>query len=419
MKKTFSINVVTGQGGGGHYAAYHAIRSIAEQQQLPWEFQVTDMDEMITKLSGQNQLNNTYDMFGFSAHDLYNWMLRSGWTWLWPFLMRLNKLLVKLNYKMGVRLFEQHWREQQPDLVVSVMPLFNKAIWESIQRAKPGTPVVTILVDFADCPPDFWFEPTTGNYFVCGTDKAVEQARSLGIAAEQIIQTSGMVIHSKFYSATSGDRAPISQSIRQQERQRLGLDPDRMTGLVLFGGNGSSVMKDISERLEPLSEQLQLIFICGRNEALAQELRRYQGPQKRFITTFTDDVPYYMQLADFFIGKPGPGSISEAIAMKLPVIVECNAFTMIQERYNAEWIQLKEVGLVLPSFREIKKAVKKLLQPETFAHYRANVDAINNRAVFEVSEILQEMLVKNDQPTALVDGKDKKRQVKTHFYQEF
>ena len=42
-----------------------------------------------------------------------------------------------------------------------------------------------------------------------------------------------------------------------------------------------------------------------------------------------------MQLADFFIGKPGPGSISEAVQQGLPVIVVDNAWTMPQERYNA------------------------------------------------------------------------------------
>ena len=41
-----------------------------------------------------------------------------------------------------------------------------------------------------------------------------------------------------------------------------------------------------------------------------------------FVEGFTKEVPYYMRLSDFFIGKPGPGSISEALAMKLPVLVE-------------------------------------------------------------------------------------------------
>ena len=383
-KNKYAINVITGQGGAGHYATYHAIKAIAEQRQLPWQFQVTDMDEIITKLSQQNQVKNAYDVFGFSAHDLYNSMVKKGWTWLWLVMMRLNKLLVKLNYKMGVSLFEQIWREQQPDLIVSVMPLFNKAIWESIQKAKPGTPVVTILTDFADCPPAFWSEPETDNYLVCGTEKAVQQARLLGVKEDRIVKNSGLVIHPNFYKPVSWDR--------RSERQKLGLNPDCPTGLVMFGGNGSQVMLDIAKRLECFQDRLQLIFLCGRDRELASALRRSKSKQKRFVTTFTKDIPYYMRLADFFIGKPGNVSISEALVMKLPVITEGNALTMIQEKYCCESIKEKDVGIVVSNFREIKPAVVKLIQPENYARYRANLNNFNNQAVFEVVDFLQTIL---------------------------
>ncbi len=99
----------------------------------------------------------------------------------------------------------------------------------------------------------------------------------------------------------------------------------------------------------------------------------------------------YMQLADFFIGKPGPGSVSEALAMQLPVIVECNAWTLPQERYNAEWIVEKEVGLVLRSFAKIDAAVAQLIEPAALARYRANAAALHNRAVFEIPEILEQI----------------------------
>jgi 1,2-diacylglycerol 3-beta-galactosyltransferase len=383
-KEKFIINVITGQGGGGHYATYHAIRAVAEQQQLPWHFQVTDMDEIIADLAQKNQVKNAYEMLGFSGHDLYNLMQKSGWTWLWPLKMRLNKFLVKLNYDAGVKIFEEYWQQQQPDLVLSVMPLYNKGLSESLKKAKPGTPYVTVLIDFADYPPAFWIEPQTDNYTVCGTEKAVEQARSLGVKEERIIQTSGMVIHPRFYK-------PI-ESNRSAERQRLDLAPDCLTGLVMFGGNGSKAMLDIAKRLECFGQKLQLIFICGRNEELAQALRNSQGLQKRFVTTFTQDIPYYMHLADFFIGKPGPGSISEALVMKLPMIIERNFSTLIHERYNADWVEEKEVGLVIPSFRNIAQAVEQFLEPKNFARYRANIAAANNRAVFEITDYLQQIL---------------------------
>ena len=99
-----------------------------------------------------------------------------------------------------------------------------------------------------------------------------------------------------------------------------------------------------------------------------------------------------MRLADFFIGKPGPGSISEALAMKLPVIVERNAWTLPQERYNADWVVEKQVGLVLRNFRQIVPAVAELLQPEIYRRFRAQGSGAENRAVFEIPDILEKIL---------------------------
>ncbi len=68
-----------------------------------------------------------------------------------------------------------------------------------------------------------------------------------------------------------------------------------------------------------------------------------------------------MHLADFFLGKPGPGSVSEAMAMKLPVILERNAWTLPQERYNAQWVIERNTGVVLRNFRHVAEAVERML----------------------------------------------------------
>ena len=99
-----------------------------------------------------------------------------------------------------------------------------------------------------------------------------------------------------------------------------------------------------------------------------------------------------MHLSDFFIGKPGPGSLSEAVAMQLPVITECNSWTLPQERYNADWIQEKEIGQVVRSFKQIEPAVRNLLVPATLARYKHNTAAMPNQAVFEIPGILDKIL---------------------------
>jgi hypothetical protein len=52
---------------------------------------------------------------------------------------------------------------------------------------------------------------------------------------------------------------------RSEAREQLGLDPNLPTGIVLFGGHGSSAMLDIVARLNAGSARLQLILICGKN----------------------------------------------------------------------------------------------------------------------------------------------------------
>jgi UDP-N-acetylglucosamine:LPS N-acetylglucosamine transferase len=76
------------------------------------------------------------------------------------------------------------------------------------------------------------------------------------------------------------------------------------------------------------------------------------------------------------------------------VIVELNAWTLPQERYNAEWVEEQGVGIVLRNLRsEIAQAVDRLLDPATYARYHAATGRQENRAVCEIPEILQRLAV--------------------------
>ncbi len=136
-----------------------------------------------------------------------------------------------------------------------------------------------------------------------------------------------------------------------------------------------------------------MIAVCGHNARLFQRLRSFKTRFPLHTVGFSREVPRFMQLSDFFIGKPGPGSISEAIHMNLPVIVARNIWTLPQERYNADWVREQDIGLVVGSFeREIVAAVEQMLDPDNFARMRNRVAAIDNRAVFEIPEMLSRIL---------------------------
>ena len=364
--------------GGGHRAAATALEMSIRAQGLPWDVRLTNLQELL------DELDILKKHTGIRIQDFYNTMLRTGWTLGSTQLMKVLQLAIRGYHRSTVRLLERHWKETQPGLVVSFVPHFNRALYESFHRAYPERPFVTVLTDVADFPPHFWIERNQQQYFVCGSKRAVRQAHEHGHLDDRIFRASGMILHPRFYEAPVEDRAG--------ERERLGLQPNLPTGLVLFGGHGSKVILQIAEQLDRSPLNLQLIVICGKNDKLAAALRARKFRFPIFVEGFTTRVNYYMQLADFFIGKPGPGSLSEALAMRLPVIVERNAWTLPQERYNADWILENEVGLVLHSFRGIEKAVAQLIEPAALGRYRANATAMKNQAVFEIPGFLERIL---------------------------
>jgi 1,2-diacylglycerol 3-beta-galactosyltransferase len=346
-----------------------------ERQERPFEIRMVNLQELLDELDLFRKVT------GLRLEDCYNLMLKKGWTLGSAQLTVGMHLVIRLFHGRQVRLLTSFWRQSRPDLVVSLVPNFNRALFESLQVALPGVPMATILTDIADYPPHFWMERQP-QHWICGSDKAVEQALAMGHAEEMVHRVSGMILNPHFY-----DIQPLREVERAEARAALGFDPKQPVGLVLFGGQGAAVMRQIAERLP----DRQLILICGHNQKLRAKLEALDHPAALFVEGFTKEVPRYMQLADYFIGKPGPGSLSEAAEMKLPVIVERNAWTLPQERYNAEWIREQGIGIVLPDFGGMARAVEELLEPVALERFRAATRRIHNRAVFEIPDILEQI----------------------------
>ena len=379
MKPAMAIELIYCDAGGGHRSAANALSDIARRERRAWQLSQTNLLDVFGELDVWRKLT------GIRGEDGYNGMLRRGWTLGSPLMLRAFHAVVRRSHRRQVALLERHWHEDRPDAVVSLIPHFNRALYDAIQRVMPGVPFVTILTDLADSPPHFWIERAQAQYFICGTALAREQALAAGHPGDRVFQTSGMILNPRFY-----DPSPPRE---RSQLAALGLDPALPTALVMFGGFGSAAMRTILRCLDRSGLQVQVIAVCGHNEPLAASLRSTPLRIPAHITGFAADVSQLMRCADFFIGKPGPGSISEALAMGLPVIVERNAWTMPQERYNAEWIEEQGVGIAVRSFRrEVAKAVAIMSDPCQRARFTACVGRCRNRAVFEIPAILERVL---------------------------
>jgi len=373
-----TLDLIYFNAGGGHRAAALALDAVIREQRRPWDVRCVDLVDVLDPQGLFKRVT------GIPPEDLYNKRLAKGWTLGFTQELKILQSAIRLAHTSLVQRLQQHWLRTEPDMVVSLVPNFNRALYESVAGALPGVPYVTVLTDLADHPPNFWIEPGQAQHFICGSAKAAAQARDLGYGEAQIHRSSGMIIRPDFYEPLALDQG--------SERARLGLEPGRATGIVMFGGQGSTAMLSIARQLD----DVQLILMCGHNRALATRLRALKANAPRAVVEFTPQVRRFMMLGDFFIGKPGPGSLSEAVHQGLPIVTVRNAWTMPQERYNTDWVREMGLGIVGSSMRKIRPSVMALL--ERLDEFKANAQRIENRAVFEVPEILERILAASAQP---------------------
>ncbi|HXF45786.1 MAG TPA: glycosyltransferase [Burkholderiaceae bacterium] len=378
------IEIVYFNAGGGHQAAARALTDVIAQRHPHRQARAVNLFDILDPAQRFRRLT------GLAPEDLYNLRLRRGWTLGLAQELRLLQACIRATHNALVERLMPHWEHARPDLVVSVIPNFNRPLIDSLHRVLPGTPYFTVMTDLADYPPHFWIEPDTGQHVVCGTARAVAQAHALGVPPHRVHRVSGMVLHPSFYGPVLANPAA--------ERRALGLRPEAATGVVCFGGYGAPAMVTIARELA----DVQLILLCGHNAALAHKLLARRDAAPRAVVGFTREMRRYLQLGDFFIGKPGPGSLSEAIHLGLPVVTFRNAATMPQERYNACWVRDEGVGLVIRSARDIRPAVFELLSQ--LDSYRQRVRGLRNNAVFEVVALLERMLPATAGHPALAAG---------------
>jgi len=378
-----NIVILYTEAGGGHKAAALALKEIIERNPFwrvtlinPFQTMYAKFD-LIKKVTGLSSEEVYNKLVSAKEHSFINLLLLSI-----IFKFNLYFYYSKLVEKISIDL-----QEINPDMLISVTPFINQLFNDAIKRAKYHVPFVTMMTDYSECAKNIWIV-SKDQFLICGSKKLVEQAESKGHPKDKIFPTSGMIVNPSFYDLTMTDK-----KLRLQE---LGLQGDLPTGIVIFGSHGSACMLEIAKAMNNCTTKIQLIFICGKNTIIKAKIDRFKTDYPKITTGFIPDIQNYMAIADFFIGKPGGASISEASIMKLPIIVKANIFTLFQERYNAKWVEEKKIGVCVSNFSDIAVVVTKLL--ENISVYKKSYAQMNNRGVLEIPAIL-EKIFNYEQPT--------------------
>jgi processive 1,2-diacylglycerol beta-glucosyltransferase len=354
-----NILILSVSAGAGHVRAAEAIRAYSNS--FGSNITATHVDVMNHVSSGFRKLYTDFYITLISKHP-------SLWGYLYQ---KTNDALPDSTFekmRRGVeRLSTRNLLKQissvNPDVIICTHFLPAEILARSIRASHITCPVWVQVTDF-----DLhrmWVHEGMAGYFAANEEVAFRmQAHGIPKAT---IHVTGIPVMPAFQQPPS----------RSECANELGLDPHRLTFLLMGGGAGLGKLDEIAVRLLDLDSDFQLIVLAGRNvEALAAlQTLAVRYPDRLVPHGFTTRVERLMACADLVITKPGGLTTSECLSMGLPMIV--NDPIPGQEERNADYLLEQGVALKATDATTLAFRIHHLLQnPEKLTEMRAKAKAI-------------------------------------------
>lgn len=237
-----------------------------------------------------------------------------------------------------------------PDAVICTHFLPMELISRWKKKRKSSLPLYAVITDFALH--TFWIVEEVDAYFV-GNDDVARELHTRGAKVKDIYQ-SGIPVDPVFSNLP----------LQTEMQEKLGLEKDLPTVLIMGGGYGMGDMAGLVRSFKDASLKMQLLVVCGRNEALQQELSQIatglQMPCKVF--GFVRNVHELMKASDLVITKPGGLSSSEALAANTPMMI-INPIPG-QEQRNSDYLLENGAATILHQIGDGAYYVEKLLRDQ-------------------------------------------------------
>ena len=231
---------------------------------------------------------------------------------------------------------------KSPLLVVSNHGLLTTGLALARERYGLKVPVLTYATEPHRISA-YWADPRAEHIVVPAEEVRWDLIR-MGVPAGKIAVV-GYPVRQSFLNAPA----------KAEARKSLGLE-DRFTCLISLGGEGVVVGKPhrIVQALLDSETTSQVVVVTGRNKRLRRELESLDKPGLR-VEGFVEEMALYVSASDVVIGKAGPASVYESLAVGRPVIVTGHAG--LNEKEVAEFIERSGFGSYAKTPEALSKSI--------------------------------------------------------------
>jgi 1,2-diacylglycerol 3-beta-galactosyltransferase len=335
-----SMLFLTCDSGGGHRSVTDAIVGAVDRL-FPDKYRCHLADIMADGFPFP--LNKAGVLYG----PVVNRLPRS-WGVLWHTTNGRNRspLVLRLVAPLAFNRLTGLLRAAKPDIVVSTHPWANHIPAWLIQRLDSSVPLVTVITDPINIH-HWWLYPEVDLCLV-PTDQARQKALQAGLAPAKV-RVVGMPVSLGFT-----DDAPNKAALRK----KLGLAADRVTILVVGGGDGMGNVFPVARTAAQSGLDIQLVIVAGRNDGLKTRLETTSWQVPTHVLGFVNNMHELMHSADLLVTKAGPSTITEALSCGLPMLI--TGALRGQEEGNAEWVAETGAAILTQTPQELVAALHEL-----------------------------------------------------------
>lgn len=340
------IIIFSVEGGSGSTMAANALTDLVKDK---YEVKIVNLYSTILA-----KFDPIYRWTGgkYSGVQFYNHMLAGDWTRMTNFYaFWFGAVGFGWNRRAMAKLINEYLVAEHADMVISVIPFGNASINDATMQLDMPFMLVTLDTDLSMWSCDTKrikrddFVATVG-YDLPGTRKMLE---SKGLQPYQI-KTIGFPMRERFFADKS--QAGL--------RKKWNIPEDKFTIFLLMGGAGSRGSFLFTRELLKMNLPIHVLVCVGRNEAVKKQIEDLRLPNQEVTFTtigFTEDINELMAVSDLAITKKGPGTINEAVKMKLPMILDNIAPALIWERPNLKFVKKNGFGVTIQRLEKLESLV--------------------------------------------------------------
>lgn len=247
-----------------------------------------------------------------------------------------NEKIIRPYTKFGTNSLNKLIKEFEPDIIINTYPLsFVKGTKYKAEKSV-SIPIFNVITDF--CVHKLWISEEIDKFYIA-TQELQEELEKMNIPIEKTV-VSGIPIRDSFEKSLNTNYL----------YKKYNFNRNKKTILISAGAFG--VLKDIKNICKKLCSysNLQVAVVCGNNKELKKELDSLCIKNLKAFG-FIENIHELYNISNCMITKPGGITLSEALAVQIPLIL----FNPIpgQEKENALFFKEKGAAVIAKNKDEI------------------------------------------------------------------